>query len=174
MSETSTPKLTPTDKVSDFSIGFHNVKEASANALYNLKDDESGVVTPNALCLDMVPRYVYSGSKECIPRVNPATSLGDIIASVIYLSSRLEVLELEVGSIKKKQEVYEAKTKLDQDELDHMGQHISALETNLRCLRETLTYGELEEDDLPELESCPLTNGTVKKRVEAIETTDDK
>ena len=172
MSETQPPKLTPADKVTDFSVGFHNVKDASEKALYNLKDESNGDVTPNALCLDMVPRYVYSEVEGCAPRVNPATSLGDIIASVIHIAKRLETLELEVGNLRKKHDAYDVKIKANQGEFEHMGQHISALETNLRCLRETLTYGELEEDDLPEMENCHLAGGSVKNRVAAIEAID--
>lgn len=157
--------LTPTVKITDFSVGFRNVKEATEKALYNLKDETSGSITPNALCLDMVPRYIYNTSDECISRVNPVTSLGDIMASLVHLSSRLDVLESEIGTMKKKQDSFDVASKSNQEEFDHMGQHISAMESNLRCLRQTLTFGDIEEDDLPELEGCSLAGANAKQKI---------
>ncbi len=164
LSSSINSQLFPTDRVTDFSIGLNNVKDAAEKALYNLKDENSGDIIQNSLCLNMVPRYMYKISDNSIQRVNPGTSLGDIISSLVHISSRLELLEKEVELIKKRQDRVDITMKTDEDEIEHMGQHISAMENNLRCLRQTLTYGTFEEEDLPELEHCPLAGDSDQKK----------
>jgi len=164
--------LNPVAQVTNFSEGFSYLKEASDKALYDVKDEENGDIIQNVLCLDMIPRYVFHPSKtiDNNPRINPATSLGDVFASIRFLSDKIDNMSNDIEFLKRRTENMIAKNEEDYHEIDHMGQHIAAMESNLRCLRETLTFGELEEIDIPRLKGCStLEKGNVESIISKFE-----
>lgn len=92
--------------------------------------------------LDVIPEeYLDDGD------VNPEVVMTDLYYSVVWLLNQLEGLK----------EKYE---KL-QTEFDHISHHVIASETNLRVLRETLTYSE--EKELPPIKKCYMAGEEVGK-----------
>ena len=75
-------------KVEDFSIGFNYIKKTSREALLSLRDEK------NALCFDLAPRYICEEDVFTL-NVNYATILGDLVASIAYLSEKIEKIELD-------------------------------------------------------------------------------
>ena len=149
-------KQFPTEKSTiDYSIGYSHIKKATENALCPFKENENGNTTENFLRMELLPRYVNKKNGD-ISRVNPSTSLGDIFSSIVYISNRLEIIEKDLEHISQRQEVILTHLEGETQETEHMQQHITAVENNVRCLRETLCYGELEEEDLPLLQGCSL------------------
>ena len=99
--------------------------------------------------LDVVPEEYL-----CDDFVRPERIMTDLYFAVVWLINRTEENSKKLESMEKHLE------KL-QTEFEHLGHHVVASESNLRILRETLTYGE--EKELPAVEKCHLAGGEVGK-----------
>lgn len=143
------PNTVHLEKVVDFSKGLQKIQDVSKTSLYNIRDETTGELIENVMRLENTPEYVKD--KNVLQAISVA-HLGDFFAAITYMSSLLSAVEEKIRYIEEKQSIHEKITRTDHEELEHMEKHVSALETNLRCLRETLTY----EENLPPLEECPL------------------
>lgn len=150
------PTQYPNEKsTTDYSVGHKHIKNAVKDALCLSKENEDGGVTENFLRMELLPRYVHKKNGD-ISRVNPSTSLGDVFSSIMYISNKLENIEKDLEFVSHRQKAILSYIEGETQETEHMQQHISTIENNLRCLRETLCYGELEEEDLPKLQEYTM------------------
>lgn len=130
--------LTQSRKIIDHSIGLRNVKETAKRALYEMKDEETGMyVTQPVLNLNLLPRYNNDDDKLSV-------RLGDLFSAVMCLSQKMDSLNKRVVEIENNTPVNEEICAIVEEQTQ-MIQHISALESNLRCLRETLTMSDSDE-----------------------------
>ena len=131
--------LTPTKKITDHSVGLKNIKDSTERALYELRDEETCTQVNTALCLDILPRYRADNE-------NYSVSLADIFSAVVCLSDKIDGIIPRIENLEKNLPTSPELQNIN-EEVNHMIRHISALESNLRCLRETLTV----EDSVPEI-----------------------
>ena len=150
------PPIIPTKQVTDFSVGYKNVESSAKNAIYRFEDGKD--VIENVLRTDLVPRYTYPNGA-----INLCTSLGDILCAITHLSSRIDKLETDMKNVKDSINKINKHVKEESEEVEDVVYHVVALENNLRSLRDTLTYGELEEEDLPILDIAKPLSKTVKE-----------
>ena len=122
------------EKTKDYSVALHHIKESTIKNLYTLKVEETEKCN-TVLRIDKMPRYLYDEADEP-PEINlnMAAIFGDLFAAVCALTDMVKQLEKKIDEHEKK--CY------DTEYIDKATNHIKALENNLRCLRETLTYNE--------------------------------
>lgn len=132
--------LTQSRKILDYSIGLRNVKESAKRALYDMKDEDTGTCVSQVLNLELLPRYNKDNDELSV-------RLGDLFSAVMCLSQKVDSLNKRVTEIEHNSPVNEEISAIVEEQT-HMIQHISALECNLRCLRETLT---ISDSDVPDV-----------------------
>lgn len=140
----------------------------------NIKNILKKSLEDGKLDFDNAPEYLLDDNTS----IDSEIVLADLFMAIIYLNTKVEDLEKknrnlvrEISELRDETIIASTKTlKNIQDiekaksDIDHIDNHIVALEANLRVLRHTFTYGnEISENDLPKLKTCYLGGGDVGK-----------
>jgi septal ring factor EnvC (AmiA/AmiB activator) len=142
--------------------------------IINIKNILKKSLKDDTLDFDNVPEYLLEDNTS----IDSEIVLADLFMAVVFLNTKVEDLEKKNRNLVKqiselRDETITASTKTLKNiqdiekakrDIDHIDNHIVALEANLRVLRHTLTYeNDISENDLPKLKTCYLGGGDVGK-----------